>query len=151
MNRNKTICDQNLNSIIANNKANIVIEVLKQKDPLSFAGATIEPHVQLNKIVLRKRALGASAGKPFYAFSKRAGTLTILVNVASGKSGAFDDSVIASATQVQERFEIDGVIYDQKDTLNGQPRYRAVGRTEKPRAKAQIKHALMAFAHELGF
>lgn len=149
MNRTKFIRTENLNSIIANNKANIGIEVARQNDPTCFAGATIEPNVQLNKVVLRAKAFGIKANRPFYAFSKRAGALTVLVDVNTGKTRLFDDSVIASATQVGEQFEIGGVIYGLKDTLNDQPRYRAVGRVEKPRAKARLKKDLMSLVDEI--
>ena len=151
MNRKKTICAENLNAIIANNKANIAIAVAEQNNPACFAGATIDSGVHLNKVVMRDRAFGNRAGRPFYAFVKRAGDITILVDVASGKSALFDDAVISSAKQVNERFEIKGVIYDQKDTVNGFPRYRAVGCVEKPRAKAQLKKALLSVVHEIGF
>ena len=151
MNRTKFIRPENLNAIVANNKANVGIEVAKQKDPTCLAGATIEQNVQLNKVVLREKAFGTKANRPFYAFSKRAGALTVLVDVNTGKTGLFDDSVIASATQVGEQFEIGGVIYGLKDTLNGQPRYRAVGRVEKPRAKGVLKRALLRIVGEIDF
>ena len=149
--RKKIIRDENLNSIVANNKANIAIEVAIQHNPTAFCGVMIEPNVQLNKVVLRERAFGNSAGKPFYAFAKRAGEVTILVDVVSGKTAFFDDSAISAAALVNERFTIKGVIYDKKDTLNGCPRYRAVGCVEKPRAKALLKQRLMAVVHEIGF
>lgn len=151
MNKKRFVRPENLNSIVANNKANIAIEVALQNDPTCFAGATIDQNVQLNKVVLREKAFGTKANRPFYAFSKRAGALTVLVDVTSGKTGLFDDSVIASATQVNEQFEIKGVIYGLKDTLNGQPRFRAVGCVEKPRAKGVLKRALRRIVDEIDF
>ena len=137
----KVVNPMNLVGHVANDKANKVIAAS------GFTG-TVAPSVQLNKVILREQAFDAPAGKPFYAFAKCAGNLTILVDVVTGHSLAVDGSVVASMSQVTGKFKIDGVIYDKLDTVNGQARYHAVHVSRRSRAKAIIKRRIMDVARE---
>lgn len=142
MNKNtKVVNPMNLVGHVANDKADKVI---------ANAGVTgtVAPSVQLNKVVLREQAFNAPAGKPFYAFAKTAGNLTILVDVVTGHSLAVEASIIASMSQVTGKFKIDGVIYDKLDTVHGQARYHAVRVSRRTRAKAIFKRRIMDAARE---
>ena len=142
MNKNaKVVNPMNLVGHVANDKANKVINAMGCTD-------TVAPNVQLHKVVLREQAFNAPAGKPFYAFAKSAGNLTILVDVVTGHSLAVDGSIIASMSQVTGKFKIDGVIYDKLDTVNGQTRYHAVRVSRRTRAKAIFKRRIMDAARE---
>lgn len=138
----KVINPMNLVGYVANAKANKFIA------DMNLAGVTVNTGIQLNKVILRKQTLNAPAGKPFYAFAKSAGDLTILVDVVTGHSLAVEASIIASMSQVTGKFKIDGVIYDKLDTVHGQARYHAVRVSRRTRAKAIFKQRIMDVARE---
>lgn len=142
MNKNTKVVNQmNLVGHIANEKANKVINAMG-------CTGTVAPSVQLHKVILRKQAFDAPAGKPFYAFAKSTGDMTVLVDVVTGRPLAINGSAIASMVQVTGKFKIDGVIYDKLDTVNGQARYHAVRVSRRTRAKALLKKRIMDLAHE---
>ncbi|MBQ9271220.1 MAG: hypothetical protein IJ218_03015 [Alphaproteobacteria bacterium] len=140
----KNIAVENLNAIVANNRADKLVAEIKMSDPDFLADADIAPRVRLHKIVLREQAFDTPKGKNIYAFAKCAGrNLTILVDVKSGKAQLCPVANIVSSAPVKGKFVIDGTVYGLKDTLNGNPRYEACGSTHKPRAKALNKHRTM--------
>ena len=128
MKKTKRINEANLNSLVANERADKFInKVLKKQAPEFFCDSEIEPRVHLNKLVLRADFFNHRAGVPFYAFTKHIDDLNIIVDVKSAKIDVVDSSTIASQTEVKGNFTIDGVVYDKKDMVNGQPRYCCVG------------------------
>ncbi len=142
--KKRIICDANLNSIVANTKADKVIAAIRKERPNFLADARIEGEVKLRKITLREPAFNSPAGKPLYAFVKRASKkLTAIVDVESGKAELLPTSIIDSTVSVTGKFTIGGVDYDLKDTMNGLPRYHACGGGHKSRAKALLKKRLM--------
>lgn len=145
----KIICDENLNSIVANAKADKAIAAVRKEYPSFLANETIPTEMQLRKITLREPAFDVPAGKPVYAFAKRLSKkLTVLVELTSGKAEIISTATIDSNAPVNGKFNIDGVVYDLKDTMNGCPRYRACGSEHKARAKGQIKRRLKDLANE---
>lgn len=143
--KKRIICDANLNSIVANTKADKTIRAIRNDYPDFLADETIDTEVKLRRVTLNKETFNVPAGNPLYAFAKRAGKeLTALIDVASGKVALVPSSIISATAPVTGRFEIDGNIYELKDTMNGCPRYRACGSTHKPRAKALLKKSLMS-------
>ena len=145
----KTICAANLNSIVANTKADKCIAAIRIERPDFLTNAEIPTQVQLRKVTLREQAFGIPAGQPLYAFAKQVSKrLIVLVEVRTGKAELFAVSRVASMTPVTDKFTIDGVVYGKKDTMNDCPRYAACGSTRKPRAKALFKKRLMDTARE---
>lgn len=142
--KKKIICEANLNSIVANTKADKAIKAIRNESPNFLAEAPIENEVKLRKVTLRESAFNAPAGSPLYVFMKRASKkLTVVVDVETGKAKVIPTSIIDSNVAVTGRFEINGVTYELKDTMNGCPRYRACGSKFKSRAKALLKKSLM--------
>ena len=148
--KKKTISEVNLNSIVANAKADKAIRSLLKEYPNCPVDEVIAAEVQLRKVTLNQSPFDAPAGKPFYAFAKRAGQeWTAMVDLASGKAALVPTAAISSTVPVTGRFKVDGKMYDVRDTMNGQPRYRVCGSEHKPRAKAVLKRRLMDMAHDL--
>ena len=148
--KKKTISEVNLNSIVANAKADKAIRSLLKEYPNCPVDEVIAAEVQLRKVTLNQSPFDAPAGKPFYAFAKRAGQEWIaMVDLASGKAALVPTAAISSTVPVTGRFKVDGKMYDVRDTMNGQPRYRVCGSEHKPRAKAVLKRRLMDMAHDL--
>ena len=145
----KTICSENLNSMIANAKADKAIAIIRNEYPNFLVNEIIPTEMQLRKITLREPAFDVPAGKPVYAFAKRVSKkLTALVELTSGKAEIVPTSTIDSNAPVNGKFSINGVIYDLKDTMNGCPRYRACGSEHKARAKGQVRRRLKDLANE---
>ena len=146
--KKKIFSEVNLNSIVANARADKAIKSLFKEYPNFPVDEVIAAEVQLRKVTLNQSPFDAPAGKPFYAFAKRAGQeWTALVDLASGKAALVPTAVISSTAPVNGRFMVDGKMYEIKDTVNGQPRYRVCGSEHKPRAKAQNKHKMLLQAH----
>lgn len=147
--KKKTICDANLNSLVANAKADKAIKAIRRDYPSFLTDETVATEMQLRKLTMREPHFDVPAGKPLYAFAKRAGKkLTILVELTSGKAEIVPTATIDSTAPVNGKFTIDGVKYELKDTMNGCPRYRACGSEHKSRAKAQLKRQLKDIANE---
>lgn len=145
--KKRIISEVNLNSIVANNKADKAIKSLLKKYPNFPVDEVIAAAVQLRKVTLDQSPFDAPAGKPFYAFAKRAGQeWTALVDLVSGKAAVVPTSAISSTAPVNGRFMVDGTMYEIKDTVNDQPRYRVCGSEHKPRAKAQLRRRLKDMA-----
>ncbi|MBR1825136.1 MAG: hypothetical protein IJ770_00930 [Alphaproteobacteria bacterium] len=148
MNKNKTIRVENLNAIVANVKADKLIEEIRQKRPEFLAEAVIPNKMQLRKVTLRERAFETPKGCPIYAFSKQISRrIAILVDIKTGIARLCPVSGIVSDTPVEGKFTIDGVTYKLKDTLNGHPRYTSCGASRRPRAKALVKHKVITQVH----
>ena len=137
----------NLNSLVANAKADKAIKSLLKEFPNFPVDEVIAAEVQLRKVTLSQSPFDAPVGKPFYAFAKRAGQeWTALVDLVSGKAALVPTAAISSTVPVNGRFVVDGTMYELKDTVNGQPRYRVCGSEHKPRAKAQLRRRLKDMA-----
>lgn len=144
----RKISSANLNAIVANTKTNKLVDEIRSMRPEFLSTATIPTKVQLRKVVLREQAFGIPAGTPIYAFAKRASKRVILlVDVRTGLARLSPMSSLISSAPVTGKFEIDGVTYKQKDTVNGQPRYSACGSVRKSRAKALNKHKMLNQVH----
>ena len=113
----KFISEANLNSFVANQKANKVITA--QNLP-SHNG------INLSRVVLRVKAFKHPSGVPFYAFMKLAGEQTVLVDVETGATKIVANHQFAAQTNVRGKFKIGYFTYEQKDTINGMPRYKVV-------------------------
>lgn len=145
--KKKTICEANLNSIVANTKADKAIKTILKDCPNFPVDESVANEMQLRKLTLNRTTFDVPSGKPLYAFAKRAGQeWTALVDVTSGKAALVPTSIISSTVPVTGRFMIDGTMYELKDTLNGHPRYRVCGSEHKPRAKAQLRRRLKDMA-----
>jgi len=142
--KKRIISDANLNGIVANSKANKVIREFIAEHPNFSADRALESEMKLRKVTLREKLFGVPAGKPRYVFAKRVSKkLTVLVDVATGKTELVASAVVDSTEAVNGKFTVNGISYNIKDTVNGQPRYTARGTVHKPRAKAHRKYELM--------
>lgn len=152
----KKICESKLNALIAYQKC---LNVLAENPWM--AGKVKDLTVHLRKVVLKTEALpqkqkrnpkdtpAAEHTQPFYGFVMHVGKTCIIVSVKSGKADAFKGDDVVSETVVTGRFEIDGIIYAKKDTVNGFVRYTPVAdKAHKPRKKLRVNGPLATAAME---
>lgn len=115
----KSICSSKLNSLLADAKASVALATVQSED-------VVAEDTRLSKISLRSEFARHPAGTPFYAFVKRSGDLYGVIDLKSGAIIVVGNDNIASLTNVKGNFEVDGICYGLKDTINGWPRYRAL-------------------------
>lgn len=128
----KSICSSKLNSLLADAKASVALATVQSED-------VVAEDTRLSKISLRSEFAGHPVGSPFYAFVKRSGKLFCVIDLKSGAIIIVGNDNIASLTNVKDNFEVDGICYGLKDTINGWPRYRALCALKRSkRRKARI-------------
>lgn len=85
---------------------------------------TTENGVRLVQMTLRHHVHHFPTNIPFIAAVKKCGEKQVVFFVKRTKFAVIDDIDISSETNVGKTFEIDGVRYELKDTINGYPRYK---------------------------
>ena len=83
-----------------------------------------ENGVRFVQMTLRHHVHHFPTNIPFVAAVKKCGEKQVVFFVKRTKFAVIDDIDISSETKIGKSFEIDGVRYELKDTINGYPRYK---------------------------
>ena len=83
-----------------------------------------EHKVRLVQMTLRHPIHHFPVNIPFVAAVKKCGEKQVVFMIKRTKFAVINDIDISSETNIGKSFEIDGVRYELKDTINGYPRYK---------------------------
>ncbi len=83
-----------------------------------------EDKVRLVKMTLRHHVHHFPENIPFIAAVRKCGEQQVVFSIKRTKYALIDDIDISSETNVGKEFEVNGIKYVQKDTINGYPRYK---------------------------
>lgn len=115
MGKSKLVARENINLFLVNGKMNTFMEesgIEKKEEKCRMVKMTLRHHVHHFPVNI-----------PFIAVVKACNDdQNIVFSVKRKKMAVIPSIAISSETNV-DSFEIDGIIYEQQDTMNGFPRY----------------------------